>query len=191
VDANQLFFYVALRYRPGKMKTDADTLSRLPENMSKYMDSCTAETCQDELRAIVQSIQLEDKGKVTWDSSLTHDPTVLHGGDPQPTASSTPQFNLSDIRQAQLKDVIGKVYSFVNRKQRPTSSQRAAESPDTKLLLHEWPKLFIDKDGVLLTKTEQLTQSDLLPGPYHRTVLRDTSRIRARPTLGSRSVPLA
>ena len=72
------------------MNTDADTLSRLPENMSKYMDSCTAETCQDELRAIVQSIQLEDKGKVTWVSSLTHDPTVLHGGDPQPIASSTP-----------------------------------------------------------------------------------------------------
>jgi hypothetical protein len=92
------------------MNTDADTLSRLPENMSKYMDSCTAETCQDELRAIVQSIQLEDKGKVTWVSYLTHDPTVLHGGDPQPIASSTPQFNLSDIRQAQLKDnVIGKV----------------------------------------------------------------------------------
>ena len=87
---------------------------------------------------------------MTWVSSLTHDPTVLHGGDPQQIANSTPQFNLSDIRQAQLEDnVIGKVYSFVNRKQRPTSSQRAAESPDTKLLLHEWPKLFIDKNDVL------------------------------------------
>ncbi|CAB3998105.1 Hypothetical predicted protein [Paramuricea clavata] len=88
----------SVRYRPGKLNTDADTLSRLLEHMSKYMDSCTEETCQDELRAIVQSIQLEDKGKVTWVSSLIHDPTVLHGGDPQPIASSTPQFNLSDIR---------------------------------------------------------------------------------------------
>jgi hypothetical protein len=83
-------FNFTIRYRPGKMNTDADTLSRLRENMSKYMDSCTAETSQDELRAIVHSIQLEDKGKVTWVSSLTHDPTVLHGGDPQPIASSTP-----------------------------------------------------------------------------------------------------
>ena len=112
-------FNFTIRYRPGKMNTDDDTLSRLPENMSQYMDSCTAaaETCQDELRAIVQSIQLEDKGKVTGVSSLTHDPTVLHGGDPQPIASSTPQFNRSDIREVHLKDnVIGKVYSFVNSK---------------------------------------------------------------------------
>jgi hypothetical protein len=116
-------FNFAICHRPGKINTNADTLSRLPENMSKYMDSCTAETCQDELQPITQSIQLENKGKVTWVTSLTHDPTVLHGGDPQPIASSTPQFNLSDIRQAQLKDnVIGKVYSFVNRKQQPTAT---------------------------------------------------------------------
>jgi hypothetical protein len=91
-------FNFAICHRPGKINTNADTLSRLPENMSKYMDLCTAETCQDELRPIIQSIQLENKGKVTW-------------------------VNLSDIRQAQLKDnVIGKVYSFVNRKQQPTAT---------------------------------------------------------------------
>ena len=92
---------------------------------------------------------------------------------PKPIVISTPQFNLSDIRQTQLKDnVIGKVYSFVNRKQRPTSSQRAAESPDTKLLLHEWPKLFIDKDGVLRRQNNSHDQI-VLPRPYHRTVLRE------------------
>ena len=96
-------FNFTIRYRPGKMNTDADTLSRLLENMSEYMDSCTAETCLDELRAIVQSIQLEDKGKVTWVSSLTHDPTVLHGGDPQQIASSTPQFNISTFEKLSLK----------------------------------------------------------------------------------------
>ncbi|CAB3988536.1 Retrovirus-related Pol poly from transposon 412 [Paramuricea clavata] len=149
------------------MNTDADTLFRVPEHMSEYMDSCTAETCQDELRVIAQSIQLEDKGKVIWVTSRTHNYTGLHGGDPQSIASSTPQFNLSDIRQAQLKDnVIGKVYSFVNRKQRPTSSQRAAESPDTKLLLHEWPKLFIDKDGVVRRQNNSYDQV-VLPRPYH------------------------
>ncbi|CAB4023266.1 Hypothetical predicted protein, partial [Paramuricea clavata] len=81
--------------------------------------------------------------------------------------------SIHDIRQAQLKDnVIVKVYSFVNRKQRKTSSQRAAESPDTKLLLHERPKLFIDKDGVLRRQNNSHDQV-VLPRPYHRTDLRE------------------
>jgi hypothetical protein len=119
------------------------------------MDSCTAETCQDELQPIIQSIQLENKGKVTWVTSLTHDPTVLHGGDPQPIASSTPQFNLSDIRQAQLKDnVIGKVYSFVNRKQQPTATNSNQQRPPLREQHNHWilNSYFMNCQSCLLMK---------------------------------------
>ena len=38
--------------------------------MSEYFSSCTAETCQDELRAIIQPVKLQDEGLVAWISSL-------------------------------------------------------------------------------------------------------------------------
>ena len=56
-------FNFTIRYRPGKTNVDADTLSRHPEHMRQYMVSCTEETAQEELRAVIQSIQLQDNGQ--------------------------------------------------------------------------------------------------------------------------------
>ena len=52
------------------------------------MVSCTEETAQEELRAVIQSIQLQDNGQANWISSLTHDQTVLHDGVLKPTLNS-------------------------------------------------------------------------------------------------------
>ena len=123
------------------------------------MASCTEETCQDELYAIMQSGKEQDQGRVNWISSITHDPNVLSESESQPSTKGEPRFNVTDIRQAQLDDsIIGKVYSFVKADKRPTPAQRASESPDTKLLLHEWPKLAIGKDGILQGKVDHTTR---------------------------------
>ncbi len=53
---------------------------------------------------------------------------------------------------------------------RPTPAQRARESADTKLLLHEWHKLAIGKDGILRRKSGSCDQI-VLPRKFHRTVL--------------------
>ncbi|CAB4018172.1 Retrovirus-related Pol poly from transposon [Paramuricea clavata] len=153
----------------------------LPVNLPQHLKDLDLGGLTEEQRNLASKLKVEqadafakddDDVKAYIEDLNRNFKSVLHGGDPQPIASSTPQFNLSDIRQAQLEDnVIGKVYSFVNRKQRPTSSQRAAESPDTKLLLHEWPKLFIAKDGVLRRQSNSHDQI-VLPRQYHRTVLR-------------------
>ena len=164
-------FNFTIRYRPGKTNVEADTLSRHPEHMRQYMVSCTEETAQEELRAVIQSIQLQDNGQANWISSLTHDQTVLHDGVLKPTLNSIQKFDIDDIRQAQINDpVTGKVYQLVKGKVRPTALQTADESPDVILLLHEWLKLYIDKEGVLRRKNGEQDQI-VLPSKYHRTIL--------------------
>ena len=148
-----------IRYRPGKTNTDADTLSRMPELMGEYMISCTEETSQDELYAIIQSAKEQDQGRVNWISSITHDPNILSESEPKPSTNGEPRFDVTDIRQAQLDNgIIGKVYSFVKESKRPTPAQRASDSADVKLLLNEWHKLVIGKDGILRRKTGSYNQ---------------------------------
>ena len=90
-------FNFTIRYRPGKANVDADTLSRHPEHMRQYMVSCTEEMLQEELRAVIQSIQLQDNGQVNWISSLTSDPSVLHDGVLKPTLNTVQALDMADV----------------------------------------------------------------------------------------------
>ena len=164
-------FNFTIRYRPGKTNVDADTLSRHPEHMRQYMVSCTEEMLQEELRAVIQSIQLQDNGQVNWISSLTSDPSVLHDGVLTPTLNTIQTPDMADVRQAQIDDPItGKVHQFVHSRVRPTTAKTAGESPDVILLLHEWLKLHIGKDGVLRRRNGDQDQI-VLPSKYRTTVL--------------------
>ena len=164
-------FNFTIRYRPGKTNVDADTLSRHPEHMRQYMVSCTEEMLQEELRAVIQSIQLQDNGQVNWISSLTSDPSVLHDGVLTPTLNTIQTLDMADVRQAQIDDPItGKVHQFVHSRVRPTTAKTAGESPDVILLLHEWLKLHIGKDGVLRRRNGDQDQI-VLPSKYRTTVL--------------------
>ncbi len=158
-------FNFTIRYRPGldantlTTNTDADTLSRMPELIGEYMASCTQETCQDELCAIIQSAKEQDQGRGNWISSLTHNSNVLSESEAPPSINGEQRFDETDIRQAQLDNsIIGKVYSFVKGNKQPTPAQWARESDDTKLLLNEWHKLAIGKDGILRRKSGSCDQ---------------------------------
>ena len=65
-----------IRYRPGKANADADTLSRTSNDMNRY-EYMKSKTSQDELRTILSTVQLQEKGQVTWVSALTDDADVL------------------------------------------------------------------------------------------------------------------
>ena len=40
-----------IKYRPGKVNKDADTLSRIPLDNNQYISTCTQETSQDVISA--------------------------------------------------------------------------------------------------------------------------------------------
>ena len=50
-------FNFEIRYRPGKLNADADSLSRLPSDFKTYMDSCTVRVPPESLHASIFAIQ--------------------------------------------------------------------------------------------------------------------------------------
>ena len=79
------------------------------------MVSCTEVILQEELRAVIQSIQLQDNGQANWISSFTYDPSVLHDGVLKPTLNTIQTRDIADVRQAHIDDpATVKVYQFVH-----------------------------------------------------------------------------
>lgn len=163
-------FNFTIRYRPGKANVDADTLSRMPPDINSYMETCTETTSQDVLQAVVSSVKLQEQGKVNWVSALTSDSALLSSDTPEVDGSRMPKI---DIKQAQINDkTVGRVRHLIQCGQRPTTSERKKETLDTQLLLHEWERLFLDKEGILRRNKGPVSQI-VLPKKFHLLVYRE------------------
>ena len=163
-------FNFTIRYWPGKANVDADTLSRMPPDISSYMETCTETTSQDVLQAVVSSVKLQEQGKVNWVSALTSDSALLSSDTPEVDGSRMPKI---DIKQAQINDkTVGRVRHLIQCGQRPTTSERKKETLDTQLLLHEWERLFLDKEGILRRNKGPVSQI-VLPKKFHLLVYRE------------------
>ena len=55
-------FNFEIRYRPGKLNVDADSLSRLPSDFKTYMDSCTEKVTPESLHASISAAQVLSSG---------------------------------------------------------------------------------------------------------------------------------
>ncbi|KAK3700933.1 hypothetical protein QZH41_000337 [Actinostola sp. cb2023] len=146
-------FNFCINYRPGKNNNDADMLSRAPLDISSYMESCTEEVTQDVLKTVVTAIQLQEDGRTTWISAITTDHSLLNLDITEIEANTTnlTEITTVEIRRAQRDDkAIGKVVSYLLSGKRPTAKEVLQEMPETRALLHEWRKLSLDDDGVLL-----------------------------------------
>ena len=66
-------FNFEIRYRPGKLNTDADSLSRIPADFKNYMDSCTERVAPESLQASSCGIQTLSSGDSIWLTTLTDD----------------------------------------------------------------------------------------------------------------------
>ena len=56
-------YHFTIRYRPGKTRIDADTMSRLP--FEEFIKHCTAET-PDAIKATFSMIQAQADGELIW-----------------------------------------------------------------------------------------------------------------------------
>jgi transposase InsO family protein len=137
-----------LFYKPGKSNGDADGLSRMPLDINRYMEACTEMVEPDEFSASVQALQGPDDCQPVWNASLNTvtkdllEPAELQG------ASDVKMLSTVEIVRAQKKDtVLGRVVDYVSKGTRP----KRGEVRDTRLKawLREWPRLFIDGDGIL------------------------------------------
>lgn len=66
-----------LKYRPGTANCDADFLSHQPVEMEKLMKKCTEECKPDDIAAVREGLQAQNRGDTDWISAITCNVKVL------------------------------------------------------------------------------------------------------------------
>ena len=156
-------FNFEIRYRPGKLNTDADSLSRLPADFKEYMESCSEKILP------VSAIQNLSNGDSIWLTAFTDREEELQQDEKllRPVCN---QVRVVDLVKGQKEDPhIGRVLEFVKAKQKPTVAQKRRETSPVRKLLNEWHKLHIDRKSGILYRNKEV----VLPQKFRRTVYRE------------------
>ncbi len=105
-------FSFNIKYRPGRSNTDADVLSRMPQDFAVYMNECTEDVTLDVIKASIDGIGAQHHGDAVWISALTHDEDLVET-DEEFLAADRPAIPKATILQAQKQDqIIGRVLAF-------------------------------------------------------------------------------
>ena len=161
-------FTFTIKYRPGRVNTDADSLSRIPDCES-YIETCTEEILPQTTNGVTCAVNLLAKGKSNWVTPFTIDPNVF--------AIDSSNFRndlligVNDLVDAQLNDpATSHVMQFIKQGKKPLAKEMSHESSDVKRLIRDWPRLVV-KDNVLKRNVGSISQI-VLPKKYHRLAIK-------------------
>ena len=162
-----------IKYRPGRINNDANTLSRIPLDIDQYMPTCTEETSQAVIAASLTGVIANQTGEAVWITAISDTAEVLSLDtsllDPTKYDSIDPQ----DILRAQRQDPsIGRVLAYKSEGQKPAVRELRQELPKTRVLLREWHKLEVGEDGLLRRKSGKNLQL-VLPKQFHSLVYKE------------------
>ena len=156
-----------MKYRPGKVHTDVDVLSRLIIDESNIYPKYSETTSPAEFNMLYKSL------KQNWISSITVDPVGYETklGDCL-NFDNLEQFSQSEIALAQLDDfTICPVVQWKQRRHQPSRSERKGEHDDTTHIPLEWNKLKLI-NGVLYRNCG-LRKQIVVPKKFCSTVLQE------------------
>ena len=160
-------FHFTIKYRPGKENIDADSLSRMPIDMEKFMKECSEEMSYDVLGATSQAVENQDESSVSWSMGVSAKCATIT------TDTSVIPLTTGQIKQDQRSDpTIGPVIQCKLSEQKPSGPELKQLSSQITCLLREWDKLEMSENGVLYRKTARRKQL-VLPGKHKSTVLRE------------------
>ncbi len=71
-------FCFTLKYRPGSVNCDADFLSHQPAYINKIIEECIKECKPDDIAAMGEGLQAQNKANTDWISAVTCNVDVLH-----------------------------------------------------------------------------------------------------------------
>lgn len=161
-------FNFKLQYKPGRLHSDADGLSRMPLDFEAYRRTCTKAFDTEEVKAVVNAIGVDE---TAWVMSIGLDSLDV----PDRVVA---MIKRDDISLAQRQDsMIQSVLNFVARGQRPSKVERNKLSKESKIMLRDFERLHIGDDGVLRRRSQPsgdaIKEQIVLPCKYKRMVLRE------------------
>lgn len=155
-----------IKYRPGKANTDADTLSRLPLDIDKYVAGCTEELSSDVVQATWHGTKVAQEQDVAWVAALA----LTTNADQEPPATF-PTTSKEELIKAQREDkAIGELIKLKETNTIMTNDVRQTLDRTARKLLREWGKLHLE-DGLLYRRTSERQQL-VLPAKYRLVVLK-------------------
>lgn len=164
-------FDFSIKYRPGKSNADADGLSRMPLDINAFMKQCTEEVGREVFSAAVQGVSVQGDTPLVWITPVPIETLdlVRDASAHFRAQSLTPE----QIRESQERDpVIGQVLRYKRENQYPSRRAFKAEPPDIRVLMRQWPKLYVNEDGILYRKAGDKQQL-ILPKEHRQTVFHE------------------
>ena len=96
-------FNFNIKYRPGKISTDVDTLSRMPFDINCYMEECTEEVSKEALQTTYKTVNAANKGKVNWITAVVNSVATLQAQLDQLNLKPS-SLKVIDLKKAQIED---------------------------------------------------------------------------------------
>ncbi|KAL1277385.1 hypothetical protein QQF64_024058 [Cirrhinus molitorella] len=160
-------FQFDIKYRPGKVNIDADTLSRLPLDIEAFESECTEQLPASVVQAAWEGSRVSGEKDVAWIAALymsTEEKEV------EPFPTWLPTIGQKELVTAQKEDpVISQVRQWKVDGVNPTEEMRGNVTGTSRRLMYEWSKLHVE-GGLLYRKTMERKQL-VLPSKYRKLAL--------------------
>ena len=145
-------YYFDIKYRPGRVSADVDTLSRMSMDIDEYEASFSKHIFKEAFIASVNAVL----SNVTYDYITTIADIVSIAADMnlKPYASwNNAQLKKVNLVDEQNKDPnLSRILQFKSCEIRPSSKQWRGEGPIIHQLLYDIDRLFASDDGILCCK---------------------------------------
>ena len=145
-------YHFDIKYRPGRVSADVDTLSRMSIDIDEYEASCSEHISKEAFIASVSAVL----SNVTYDyiTAIADIVSIAADMNLKPhTSSNNARLKKVNLVEEQNKDPnISRILQFKNCGIRPSSKQRRREGPIMRQFLYEFDRLFVRDDGILCRK---------------------------------------
>ena len=160
-------FNFTVKYRPGSSNADADTLSRIPLDMEKYMTVCSKEAAAGlAVKAVSQAI--EETPLTLLASICTNHPVEAENNE-----SVIQEVTTEDMIEAQRSDpLLHRVREMKEKNLSPTLATWKGATKEMRPFLREFKQMKINSDGILCRETAQHVQV-VLPTKFRGRVIQE------------------
>ena len=153
-------FNINIHYKPGRNNTDADALSRFPEDIKEYNKTYTNEV----FSAVADGIKTQECCNEAWLCALNTNGNVLKEHEDQVLHQSTQTLKTVNIKKHQDDDqAIKRVKEIILNNEQILAKDKVKEDPAVQSLLRERKKLKVNSNNILLRSTEEIDQIVITP----------------------------